>query len=70
MQTQVGVNGEWFHEDSAARIEIREKYAIPDNTYVFGSATRFTQDKGVDTILEALSSDGDFPANVNFRVTA
>lgn len=60
MQTQVGVNGEWFHEDAVARKEIRDKYSISDNTYVFGSATRFTPDKGVDTILKALPQDGDW----------
>lgn len=34
MQTQVGVNEEWFHEDVNARKEIREKYHIADSTYV------------------------------------
>lgn len=60
MQTQVGVNEEWFHEDRNARKEIREKYGIRDSTYVFGSATRFTPDKGVDVILKALPSEGDW----------
>ena len=60
MQTQVGVNDEWFHEDAAARIEIRDKYGIEEDTYVFGSATRFTPDKGVDVILKALPKDGDW----------
>ena len=60
MQTQVGVNEEWFHEDASARKEIREKYGIQDATYVFGSATRFTPDKGVDVILKALPCEGDW----------
>lgn len=60
MQTQVGVNEEWFHEDSMARIQIREKYNIAADTYVFGSATRFTTDKGVDIILEALPQEGNW----------
>lgn len=60
MQTQVGVNEEWFHEDIEARKEIREKYGISDSTYVFGSATRFSWDKGVDIILKALPTDGDW----------
>ena len=60
MQTQVGVNEEWFHEDLAARKEIRDKYGIADTTYVFGSATRFTTDKGVDNILKALPKEGDW----------
>lgn len=60
MQTQVGVNEEWFHEDLEARKEIRKKYNISDSTYVFGSASRFSWDKGVDIILKALPSDGDW----------
>ena len=60
MQTQVGVNKEWFHEDAAYRSEIRNKYGIADSTYVFGSATRFTRDKGVDEILRSLPADGDW----------
>lgn len=60
MQTQVGVNEEWFHEDSLARKEIRDRYGINDDTYVFGSASRFTQDKGIDVILKALPKDGDW----------
>lgn len=60
MQTQVGVNEEWFHEDENSREEIREKYGIQDTTYVFGSATRFTPDKGVDVILKALPCEGDW----------
>lgn len=60
MQTQVGVNTEWFHPDEEARKEIREKYGISESTYVFGSATRLTPDKGLLDILEALPSDGDW----------
>lgn len=60
MQTQVGVNEEWFHEDIEARKEIRFKYGISDSTFVFGSATRFAWDKGVDVILKALPKDGDW----------
>ena len=60
MQTQVGVNEEWFHEDETARAEIRKQYNIDDCTYVFGSATRFTVDKGVDDIINALPIDGNW----------
>lgn len=60
MQTQVGVNSEWFHEDKNARIEIRRKYGISDSTFVFGSASRFTTDKGIDVILNALPNKGDW----------
>ena len=60
MQTQVGVNEEWFHEDLDARAEIRSKYGIEESTFVFGSATRFSKDKGVDIILNALPKDGNW----------
>lgn len=60
MQTQVGVNSEWFHEDDNARNEIRDKYNISNETYVFGSASRFSPDKGIDVILKALPKDGDW----------
>lgn len=60
MQTQVGVNLEWFHEDNNARKEIREKYNISDDTYLFGSASRFSSDKGIDIILKALPKDGNW----------
>lgn len=59
MQTQVGVNEEWFYEDEKSRNEIREKYGINDS-FVFGSATRFTIDKGLDDIIEALPNHGDW----------
>lgn len=59
MQTQVGVNEEWFHEDKDARKEIRDKYNIGD-AFLFGSASRFTIDKGIDDILEALPKEGNW----------
>lgn len=59
MQTQVGVNEEWFHEDFEARKEIREKYNLGD-AFVFGSASRFTPDKGIDDILNALPKEGNW----------
>ena len=60
MQTQVGVNPELFHEDKNARKEIRAKYHIDDNTYLFGSATRFTIMKGLDDIIKALPKEGNW----------
>lgn len=60
MQTQVGVNSEWFHEDICARTEVRKKYNISNATYVFGSASRFSPDKGIDVILNALPKDGNW----------
>lgn len=59
MQTQVGFNKEWFHPDSKSRQEIREKYNLGD-AFVFGSATRFTWDKGLDDILAALPEEGNW----------
>ena len=60
MQTQVGVNPELFHEDEQWRKEIRDKYGISDSTFVFGSATRFTPNKGLYDIIQALPQDGDW----------
>lgn len=60
MQTQVGVNPELFHENQLWREEIRNKYNIGDKTFVFGSATRFTQDKGLYDIINALPKEGDW----------
>lgn len=60
MQTQVGVNSEWFYPCKEFRNEIRQKYGIADSTFVFGSATRFTIDKGVDDIINALPAEGDW----------
>lgn len=59
MQTQVGVNTEWFHYDEYARKEIREKYNLGD-AYVFGSATRFNPSKGIDDIVNAMPKDGNW----------
>ena len=58
MQTQVGVNPELFHEDDKWRREIRHRYNIEDDTYLFGSATRFTSMKGLDEIIKALPKEG------------
>ena len=59
MQTQVGVNPEWFHVDTEARKEIRDNYHLGD-TFVFGSATRFTPDKGLLEVIRALPQEGDW----------
>jgi glycosyltransferase involved in cell wall biosynthesis len=60
MQTQVGVNPEWFHPDENARKEIRQKYNISDDTYLFGSASRFSPSKGLLDIVNALPLEGDW----------
>lgn len=59
MQTQVGFNEDWFHPDEEARREIRDKYCLGDS-FVFGSATRFTWDKGLDDIIAALPQEGNW----------
>lgn len=59
MQTQVGVNTEWFHPNETARKEIREKYNL-GNSYVFGSATRLNTSKGIDDIVKALPIHGNW----------
>lgn len=59
MQTQVGVNGEWFYRDETVRREMREKLGLGDS-YVFASAARFTSDKGIDDVLNALPEKGNW----------
>ena len=59
MCTQVGVDTDIYKPNSVYREEIREKYDL-GNSYVFGSATRFTADKGLDDIIEALPKEGDW----------
>ena len=59
MQTQVGVNTEWFHPDEESRRVIRDKYNLGD-AYVFGSASRFSSEKGLDDIVAALPTKGNW----------
>ncbi len=59
MQTQVGVDTEVFYPDAEARKRIREKYNIGD-AYLFGSATRFTSDKGLSEVIAALPEEGNW----------
>lgn len=55
MQTQVGVNNEWFHPDPEARIRVRSRFGIQDDEYVFGTACRIIYyQKGIGDILDAL----------------
>ena len=60
MQTQVGVNPEFYHKDNEARKLIRRKYHVKDDEFLFGSASRFTSMKGLDDILLALPKEGDW----------
>ena len=59
MQTQVGVDTDKFRPDAEARKRIREKYNLGD-AYVFGSATRFTSDKGLSDVIAALPENGNW----------
>lgn len=59
MQTQVGVDTEKFRPDPEARARIREQYGLGD-AYVFGSATRFTPDKGLADVIRALPEHGNW----------
>jgi len=60
IQTSVGVNTEWFFPNEEGGKEIRSKYNIPDDAFVFGSATRFSPEKGIDDIIAALPSEGNW----------
>tara|TARA_B110000027_G_scaffold121419_1_gene135570 strand:+ start:3186 stop:4403 length:1218 start_codon:yes stop_codon:yes gene_type:complete len=53
MQTQVGVNTDVYFKSSERRAEIRKKYKIKENDFVFGSAIRIQKSKGVFDILDA-----------------
>ena len=53
MQTQVGVNKDVYFKSSEKRAEIRKKYKIEENDFVFGSAIRIQKSKGVFDILDA-----------------
>lgn len=53
MQTQIGVNKAVYFKSSEKRAEIRKKYKIEENDFVFGSAIRIQKSKGVFDILDA-----------------
>ena len=59
MQTQVGVDTDKFKPDNEARKRIRDKYGLGDS-FVFGSATRFTPDKGLSDVISALPESGNW----------
>ena len=55
MQTQVGVNKEWFKPDKEARQRIRNKFGVKDDEYLFGTACRMLYyQKGIGDILNAM----------------
>ena len=59
MCTQVGVDTDVYKPNTIFRKEIREKYGLGDS-FVFGSATRFCEDKGLDDIIDALPQSGNW----------
>ena len=59
MQTQVGVDMDYFHFDAESRQRIRDKYGIGD-AYLFGSASRFHYSKGLLDIIAALPAEGNW----------
>ena len=60
MQTQVGVNKDYFYEDGELRKEIRKKYDIQDDVFVFGTVGRITAMKGIFDVIDALPNRPDF----------
>lgn len=59
IHTQIGVDTSYFKADKQSREKIRARYNLGDS-FVFGSAIRFTADKGGADILKALPLDGDW----------
>lgn len=59
MQTQVGVDPDVFGPNEEARHKIREKYGLGD-AYVFGSASRFNNSKGLSEVIAALPEEGNW----------
>lgn len=59
MSTQVGVDMDYYRPDKGYRKEIRKKYNLGDS-FVFGTAVRFLPMKGLNEIVEALPSEGNW----------
>ena len=59
ISTQNGVNTDIFCPNLEYRRIIREKYSI-DDSFVFGSVTRYTPEKGILDIIEALPCEGNW----------
>lgn len=59
MSTQVGVDPDVYYPNDEYRTEIREKLNLGDS-FVFGTAVRFLPMKGLQEIIEALPSSGDW----------
>lgn len=59
IQTQIGFDRDLYKFSIEGRNEIRELFNIKDE-YVFGSASRFSEDKGIDDILDSLPISGNW----------
>ena len=59
MQTQVGVDPDIFYPSEEARRKIRDRYHIGDS-YLFGSASRFHDSKGLSEVIQALPATGNW----------
>jgi glycosyltransferase involved in cell wall biosynthesis len=60
LQTQVGVDSDIFKPDEEKRIQIRDQYNL-NSKFVFGTASRIEQSKGIFDLINALP-----PANDNW----
>lgn len=54
MQTQIGVNCDDYFPNKNARDEIRKKYGISQNEFVFGTASRIDDSKGIFEVIQAM----------------
>lgn len=59
ISTQVGVDTDLFAQNQTYREEIRRKLNLGDS-FVFGTAVRFTPEKGLPEIIQALPVDGNW----------
>lgn len=59
IQTQVGVDPDIFGPNKESRKKIRDKYNLGD-AFVFGSASRFQDSKGLHEIIRALPENGNW----------
>lgn len=57
MQTQVGVDTDVFYANAESRQRIRNMYNIGD-AYLFGSASRFADGKGLTEIIRRFPRKG------------
>ncbi|MCY1151260.1 MAG: glycosyltransferase [Sphaerochaetaceae bacterium] len=59
INTQIGVDHRFYKYNEILRNKIRRKFGI-ENSFVFGSATRFSKNKGLFDILNALPKQGNW----------